>query len=529
MVKVNTKSIRMLALLAVLLIVVVLVSGCVKEPKKTSVHKKTPAEKPVIKGEPNDLENRQSTTSAFDYPFGINDAFASSQEKSSDYLKDLGVEWVSDHFARREIEKSETGGDYDFSEIDGKLEEYVAQTNSNMWFIINIESKFKFKDGRGIKSGKSGKKFVPDGPQSYKAYGEFLKALVTYVNSRIPGEKVKLWSIDNEHSSLFVPAFCESDGNLDKECGEKAAKAYADLVEFSYTIIKDLDPEAKIVFGGPGGGTPDEEYEYYYKPALKALKAKDQNGFFDFFDYHDFNLYRGYKENPRGKGLPFFRSMLMEAGFPDKPIIMKSGATHSGMDILAKNKRLHTYQTERDQAEYLIKRFIYHAGEGVKLILWGSVREDLDEHDTYSYNGLVYNGIPKVGNCDPSKTLPCPDPGDGVKKLSYYSFKLLTEKLKGSDWDTIQTIYEKDGVYIYKFTKAGKPIWVAWNDNSAEKQITISSVNANQAKITEAIPKYESGKEVTDFNTAFETETKTVNEGKITITLKDKPLFVEEQ
>jgi hypothetical protein len=70
---------------------------------------------------------------------------------------------------------------------------------------------------------------------------------------------------------------------------------------------------------------------------------------------------------------------------------------------------------------------------------------------------------------------------------------------------------------------------VAWNDNSASKIITISGISSTQAKITEAVPKYESGKDVADYNAAFNTETKSVQGGKITITLKDIPVFVEEK
>ena len=111
----------------------------------------------------------------------------------------------------------------------------------------------------------------------------------------------------------------------------------------------------------------------------------------------------------------------------------------------------------------------------------------------------------------------------------------MVEILDGSDWSNIQTVQEKDGVYVYKFTKPfddtqgrqSKPIWVAWNDNSAEKQITISGITSTQIKTTEAVPKYTSGKEVTDYSTAFNTETKAVSGGKVTLTLKDKPVFVE--
>ena len=58
----------------------------------------------------------------------------------------------------------------------------------------------------------------------------------------------------------------------------------------------------------------------------------------------------------------------------------------------------------------------------------------------------------------------------------------MVEVLEGSDWDNIETIQEKDGVYVYKFMKGGQPIWVVWNDNASEKEITISSVNSSSVK-----------------------------------------------
>lgn len=107
--------------------------------------------------------------------------------------------------------------------------------------------------------------------------------------------------------------------------------------------------------------------------------------------------------------------------------------------------------------------------------------------------------------------------------------KIKVEILDGSDWNNIQTIQEKDGVYIYKFMKTGKPIWVTWNDNSGSKQVTISGISSGSVKTTEAVPKYESGKDVADYSTAFNTETKSVSNGKISITLGEKPVFAEEK
>lgn len=43
----------------------------------------------------------------------------------------------------------------------------------------------------------------------------------------------------------------------------------------------------------------------------------------------------------------------------------------------------------------------------------------------------------------------------------------------------------------------------------------------------EAVPKFSSGKDVTDYNTAFKTETKSVTGGQVSISLADSPVFVE--
>ncbi len=176
---------------------------------------------------------------------------------------------------------------------------------------------------------------------------------------------------------------------------------------------------------------------------------------------------------------------------------------------------------EKFQAINLIKRYIYPLSLGVKKIFWWNMIEGegplLKENKPSNHFGLVYDGIGDG------------DPGYGTKKLSYYTYKKMVEVTEGSDWNHIQMIQEKDGIYIYKFTKNNKPTWVAWNDNSGEKQITISSIGSSHVKITEAVPKYASGKDMADYSTAFATVTKTVNEGKITITLSDTPVFVAEK
>ena len=205
---------------------------------------------------------------------------------------------------------------------------------------------------------------------------------------------------------------------MNPSCGKDAAMAYARLLEYSSPHDSRRRSQAKIVLGGVPGNTPDEEFELYWKPILKKLQEKRWGGAFDFFDYHNFNVIQNYEAGTCGKNLDFFKKMLAEVGFADKPVLIKAGATHSGWDLEAKNQRLHQKQTEAEQAAYLIKRFVRVAADGSPLILWGTVVETEfrnRRHDTYCHNGLVYNGIPEKSQCDPTKEDPCPDPGYGVR------------------------------------------------------------------------------------------------------------------
>ncbi|MBU2507203.1 MAG: hypothetical protein KJ799_10835, partial [Bacteroidetes bacterium] len=56
---------------------------------------------------------------------------------------------------------------------------------------------------------------------------------------------------------------------------------------------------------------------------------------------------------------------------------------------------------------------------------------------------------------------------------------------------------------------------------------TISGISSNRVKTIEAVPKYESGKDVLDYATAFQTDTLVVTNGAVALTLGQRPVFVE--
>ena len=231
----------------------------------------------------------------------------------------------------------------------------------------------------------------------------------------------------------------------------------------------------------------------------------------DFSFVYSLHFYPGGKKgrdfDTYAKTINLARGILNENGFYNIPI-----ATTDMASFLLKDDPL----KEQKVAEDIIKYNVFGLAHDMKTIVWAQLSDGLEYCKSFEA-GLISN---------PSMT---PQDKGYYKNLGFYTYKLMTEKLEGSDWNTIETIQEKDGIYIYKFAKQGKPIWVAWNDNPQESQIIISDTSLKQVKITEAIPKYASGKEVMDYNTAFNTKRKDVKDGEVIITLKETPVFVEER
>ncbi|HJZ13496.1 MAG TPA: hypothetical protein VJ521_15185, partial [Acidobacteriota bacterium] len=79
----------------------------VATPKNKRIRRKDQASSAPVKTGQKDKDKGHRGETRFNQgmPFGINNAFASSQAQTDVHLKDLGVEWISDHLARRNMEK----------------------------------------------------------------------------------------------------------------------------------------------------------------------------------------------------------------------------------------------------------------------------------------------------------------------------------------------------------------------------------------------------------------------------------------
>ncbi|GBD96183.1 MAG TPA: hypothetical protein ENG83_06565 [Nitrospirae bacterium] len=347
-------------------------------------------------------------------------------------------------------------------------------------------------------------------------YTAFVKATVERYDGDGIGEEdfnggvfpnpIKYWQVDNEPNAL-------------------TKTGYAGLQQITYMAIKEACSDCQVLIGG-ATGFPDNFADNF---SVYAQILSDLNGqYVDIFDFHWYGFADGdYHESKDACDL--VRSKLNEYGFGNIPVWITEMGSHSGT-ITWEDPYNGLYQTEAQQAEDYLKRFIYPLSFGVKKIFpaFGLIEGFKQNNGYFDHTGLLYDGEdPDVGD----------DKGLGIKKLGYYSYKLMTEKLEGSDWDKIRTIQESGNVHIYKFTKDNNSIYVAWWDYFDEagyqegdtKTIAFDIDFTGDALITDAVPNAVSGAVLDENNYPdfFETETKSVTNGQVTITLGENPVFVE--
>ncbi len=391
-------------------------------------------------------------------PFGIQ-----GPAKYDPHFKDLGVHWVRSSGSIRaawgQIEPYR--GKFDMSHV-ANIDKAISgfnRNNVNTMVTVYVQNPWdQLGESEGRKFWKKWKKnhkkqerrLVAKLPRDQEAFAEFLRRFVErYDGDGIddaPGSPVvKYWQIVNE-------------ADLDwKDTPENFAK----LVKISYKAIKKADPNAGVVLSGaalPRGFTA------FYQPMLKQLnrmKDSTDDRYFDVFDFHWFvGATGGYLVAPNrhfmgGIGsfkeyVELIRSTLEKYGHPNTPIWITEMCTHTGKP---KQKRVKfDYQSETQQAAELVKRFVYPLSLGIERIFWSRI------YDQYKYKNKADSFFNHVGLIyNPKKNR-----GKTVKKLSYYTYKMLINKLEGSDWEKMETLNLGEDVFAFRFTKGGKSIYVMW-------------------------------------------------------------------
>lgn len=337
-------------------------------------------------------------------------------------------------------------------------------------------------------------KIVPSLPVDMEAYRNFVKAVVERYDGDgkddMPGllYSVKRWKIEDE---IMSPKFWKGSGG-----------DYAVLLTNASESIKSADPSAVVICsmlrGYPGlGEDPRRHMLDFFQKLKDAGMTKIPC---DIMDQHwmvtDPNMPKERQYLQIKELLDDLKKTASLYGFSLPPA--------DALEIAG------VIENEKSQAADLFKRYIYAVSLGIKKILWSGIKSVPDEQrgDVFTKNTIIY--------------------GDDTKKLAYYTYKKMVEKLNGSDWKSVETIKAEDDIYIFKFIKQNNPIWVLWNDSQDEKKVKLKVAdNKVRIIITEALPKYEAGKFVTNYIDSFNRKTMPAENGEIEVVLHNTPIFVE--
>ncbi|WLE98567.1 MAG: hypothetical protein QTN59_06940 [Candidatus Electrothrix communis] len=447
-----------------------------------------------------------------DSPFGFTPAavippFQYGLNNPYTFAADLGVRWDrSLNFVWTRIQPELTRNQYYWIH-----ERQLSSVPKQIRLIANIMIGMPRRDRKYKQYALSERSFLPRDKAAYKKY---VQALVERYDgdgiADMPGLRVpiKHWQVDNE------PPHGLND--------------YAAFLQMTYKAIKTADPEAKVLIGGVPGFPPASRYidnfERSYLPILDDL-SKFEEPYFDVFDFHWYGNatgdYLGMKE-----AYTYIQDALKKRKLmPSDGFWMTEMGTYSGdpAPVRMLSSVDFPLQTEKQQAADLVKRNMYALSLGIKKIFMAfGITEGFKHTGGYfDFTGLIYDG--RYDH----------DQGKGVKKLAYYTYKKMTETLEGSDWESIRIIQDKDGIHIYRLYKNGKPIWIAWNDNSGARPVTLRlDNNTAGVTITESVPHYASGKDVAPSYTIFQNikgEISKTSPPQLTFKLNTSPVFIEER
>jgi hypothetical protein len=338
-------------------------------------------------------------------------------------------------------------------------------------------------------------------PRDMLAYGRFLTRLVERYDGDgtddAPGSPVvDVWQIENEVNH--------------REYWHDSMANYAKLLRESHQTIKAANPDAQVAIAGilDATGLPK------YREIMKHLYG---GRYFDIFDAH-WNCYCGgsYKlQMALGRGhipidqyLSEIRAFLNSTHYRTVPIWVTEASTSDSAN---------PFNNERTQADDLVRRLVYLARKGVPVVLWYHMRD-------YAWNDKPENYYSRCGLIHKN----------GAKKLAYFSYQLLTEKLAGCDMRRIEVIEETSTVRVYKFRKTSgrrtTPVWVLWNDGLGIRTYSLDVGPAKRVRITQAVPRdgVFRGTEIRDPAKAFPERIVISGRGRIQVKLPpDVPFYVE--
>lgn len=381
-------------------------------------------------------------------------------------LDKLGMVWLR-HPGRGTawFEIQSTKDTWDFRKLDA-----VMSANEHPW-IIEILPKgkaypFKADFSRQYLESLGGERGIM----------EYMKANTVDMND--PEQKAD--------AELYVKAFVNRYKDKIKHWGgdEGIPDPHTfDIMKNIYTWIKEVDPDAVVLITAVAGDN-DDMYNKHLE-AFDSLLAKGAGDYFDVANIHYYGKIEGDFEERLEQRFDEYKAIMDKYGVK-KPIWVTETSTSS-----YKESVLSGPSSEQTQARHVVKRLVIFSAKGAEKVLWHNYRATFKDNKFYQCN-LV-------------------DPETNTPKPSYYTFKLMVDKL--GYYKSVETL-RRDNVRLYKFTThTNKAIFVAWSTSSQTIDLS-KHLEAEKVLITHIIE---------DNSVQPKTETtKTTN-----INISASPIFIE--
>ncbi len=432
-------------------------------------------------------------------PFGFLDAvvykgvFLSWNAQMPEQLSDLHVHWVKggglQAFIWKRIQLFNADGSYagfNWDEYDCLVRYLQA---NNILLLGNVRASEPNADvPKNVR-------VIANLPKDLKAYQNFIQSLVERYDGDghddMPGLRfpVKYWLIEDEP---MMPNFW---GGTPEE--------YAVLLKNAFNAVKRADSEAKVIAGAlyfDDLNTTSEFAERFFKK-LAEISGRDR--MYDLLDVHWF-----FKKGVSSTKLQYKRvKMLRDVLWGLEKKYMGGGGPSPFLVTEIASK----YTGKVEHAIDMFKRYIYAISLGAKKVFWTALASSSKKKDIFSKAALI--SVERGGKEN--------------KKPAYFTYKLMVHKLENADFDHIEFIQEAEGVYIFQFIKKGAPLWIAWNDNDKQIEVTLKDIPYNAVKITQVVPRTSQSGGQTIIS-HFETTTRKVVNGWVGLNLTEIPLIIED-
>ena len=449
-----------------------------------------------------------------DSPFGINAWVASrfyteaQRERAMQLLRAAGAAWTREEFCWACMEWSPQASEHVYHwQLDDWFD-FDNLTRLSREQPINILGLLDYGPGADVRTGRTYRRqSCPSDANAapidawLPAWREFVGAVVARYH-----ERIKTWEVQNEPTSLCFWR------KVDLSATQPSAADYVTVLRAASEVIRQTDPEARVVLGGLSPEVNTSGVDYF-----QFLAQVHEAGGWPDFDIVALHPYRTpfAPEDVLSRSRFDVESLQMESSghrysLQDEleafqRLIARWGAkpiwlTEIGWASNSLQERAQQRGTlaEVVQADYLIRSTVQALAAGVQVVMWYDLREDAVPSPEESSFGLIRR--------------------DFSPKPAYDAFGSMAHALAGSQFQGQALLAESDA-YEYRFVNGSQRVLVLWYapEQDGPRTIHVEHVNAERARLI--------GPELGPYTPGAGTIVTPVN-GTLDLRLSERPVFV---